>query len=128
MNQPHVPSSETRTLIVETLSKHDAWVANKLAQAQELCANVKEAMTKLAVLLMEVLRERIAAQESWVTGLAREYQSKMAPELKLAAWEAISELHSDSMRFDVLISAAADAKAVVEDGENPHERVKQGPR
>jgi hypothetical protein len=50
----------------------------------------------------------------------------MAPELKLAAWEAISELHSDSMRFDVLISAAADSKAVVEYGENPHERVKQG--
>jgi serine/threonine protein kinase len=50
----------------------------------------------------------------------------LAPALKLAAWEAISELHSDSMRFDVLISAAADAKAVVEDGENPHERVKQG--
>jgi hypothetical protein len=133
MNQPHVPSSETRTLIVETLAKHDAWVANKLAQSQELCVNVRETMTKLAVLLkaysevllhcddnpltgallaehkdkalpedtsplMEVLHERIATQESWVTCLAREYQSKMAPELKLAAWE----------------------------GENPHERVKQG--
>jgi hypothetical protein len=161
MNQPHVPSSVTKNVIVDTLSKHDAWVANKLAQAQELCANVKEAMTKLAILLkaysevlrhcddnplagalfpehkekalpedtsplMQVLRERIAAQDSWVTGLAREYQSKMAPALKLAAWEAISELHSDSMRFDVFISAAADAKVVVEYDEDPHERVKQG--
>ncbi len=72
--------------------------------------------------LMVDLRKRIAAQESWVAGLAGEYESKMAPELKLAAWEAISELNSDSIRFDLLISAAVDVKAVVEDGENPHKR------
>jgi hypothetical protein len=37
----------------------------------------------------------------------------------------ISELHSDSMRFDVLISASEDAKNVVTNGENPHDRVKR---
>jgi serine/threonine protein kinase len=158
------PSSERRTLVVETLSKHDTWVARKLAQAKERCADVKNAMTSLAELLKtysEVLRcddppltgalltehkpehqekalpedtsplvvdlsERIAAQESWVTGLSREYQSKVAPALNLAALEAISDLHSESMRYDVLVSAVADAKAVVEYGENPNERVKQG--
>ena len=55
-----------------------------------------------------------------MAGLAREYQSNLAPALKLAALETFSELHSDSIRFDVLISVAADAKAVVEYGENPH--------
>jgi hypothetical protein len=54
-------------------------------------------------------------------------QSNVASRLECAAREAISELHSDSMSFDVLISAAADAKMVVECkyGAEPHERVKR---
>ena len=51
MKEPQAPSSETRTLIVDTLSKHDTWVASNLTQAKKLCADVKEAMSKLAALL-----------------------------------------------------------------------------
>ena len=47
----------------------------------------------------------------------------MASRLERAAREAISELHSDSMSFDVLICAAADAKMVLEYGAEPHEHV-----
>jgi hypothetical protein len=57
--------------------------------------------------LKVVLRERIAAKETWLAGLARDYQSNVSPALKRSSRVAISELHSDSMRFDALISARA---------------------
>ena len=75
--------------------------------------------------LKVVLRERITVKETWLAGIARDYQSEVSPALICAVWVTISELHSDSMRFDVLISAAEDAKNFVTNGENPHERVKR---
>jgi hypothetical protein len=47
--------SQTKTRVVERVSSlislHDTWVASKLAQVQDLSVNVKEAITKLDVLL-----------------------------------------------------------------------------
>jgi serine/threonine protein kinase/ubiquitin len=91
------------------------------AKAHHKQMDIPEDTTPLKV----VLRECIAAKEMWLAGIARDYQSKVSPALICSARVAISEFLSDSMRFDVLISAAANAKNVVTNGENPHEHVKR---
>ena len=62
-------------------------------------------------------------KETWLANIARDYQPTVAPNvapaLKRAAWVAISELNADSIRLDVLVTAAADAKTVVDDGARP---------
>jgi serine/threonine protein kinase len=109
VDQPQDPATETKS-VVTTLSLHDDWGANKLQELFEFNQ-------------FRLFPERM--KEMWLANIARDYQSNVAPALKRAAWVAISELHADSMRFDVLVTAAADAKTVVEHGAKPHERVKR---
>ena len=108
-DQPQDPATATRS-VVETLSLHDGWGVSKL---EEL----------LVFNQFRLFPERM--KETWLANIARDYQSNVAPALKRAAWVAISELNADSIRLDVLVTAAADAKTVVDDGARPHERMKK---
>ena len=106
-DQTQDPATATRS-VVETLSLHDDWGVSKLEE-------------RLVVNQFRLFPERM--KETWLANIARDYQSNVSPAIKRAAWVAISELHADSIRLDVLVTAAADAKTVVKDGARPHERM-----
>ena len=138
------------TAVGRAISQHDQWVGSQGEQSRTLCGSIKEAMSRLAralqvyadrlllagasdsegsslsieladtrPLAVDVL-EHIAAQDTWVAGLAEEYEKGVSPLLRRAALAAISDLHSESREHAALISAARSAETVAEDGAQPN--------
>eukprot|EP00802_Teleaulax_amphioxeia_P001877 Tamp_01879.p1 GENE.Tamp_01879~~Tamp_01879.p1 ORF type:complete len:1262 (+),score=324.47 Tamp_01879:258-3788(+) len=138
------------TAVGRAISQHDQWVGSQGEQSRTLCESIKEAMSRLAralqvyadrllltgasdsegsslsieladtrPLAVDVL-EQIAAQDTWVAGLAEEYEKGVSPLLRRAALAAISDLHTESREHAALISAARSAETVAEDGAQPN--------